>query len=87
MRELVHCMPPGAGYQVWEPSPQILEAVTTALINKRQAPESVVVTPPPVEARAQSLRLQQGRHRMALHPLLEAGGHPIRRLQDVGRGV
>ena len=55
MRELGHCMPPGAGYQVWEPSPQILEAVTTALINKRQAPESVVVTPPPVEARAHPL--------------------------------
>ena len=38
-------LPSKADCQVWEPSQRIVSAVVTALLNKRQDPEAVVVTP------------------------------------------
>ena len=49
MARLEHHLPPGSGYQVWEPSPKFAEAIFAALTRKRQSVEAILVSPPEVQ--------------------------------------
>ena len=46
MSTLEGALPTGSGYQVWEPSPKMVEAVLTVIVQKRQNTECLLVTPP-----------------------------------------
>ena len=59
MASLEGHFPPESGNQVWEPSPNFVEAVLAALERKRQPPESVLVVPPPAQKRAASLPVDE----------------------------
>ena len=46
MSSLSDFIPQNTGYQVWTPSPQIISAVTSALLTKQCSRESLLVVPP-----------------------------------------
>ena len=59
MASLEGHFPPESGHQVWEPSPEFVEAVFAALLRKRQPPEAVLVVPPPARQRVASLPVDE----------------------------
>ena len=44
--------PPHSGYQVWEPSPKMVEAVLTAIMRERQDPKCLLEAPPAPQERS-----------------------------------
>ena len=57
MTSLSKHFPSGPGYQVWEPSPDFVEATLAALMQKRQPLESLLVPPPPPQQRSLTFSL------------------------------
>ena len=57
MTSLERHLPSGSGYQIWEPSPTFVEATLTALKQKRQPLESLLVPPSPPKRVAQTVSL------------------------------
>ena len=44
--------PPGSGYQVWDPSAQMVKAVLKAIVRERQDPECLLEAPPAPQERS-----------------------------------